>query len=98
MPSVEIVSFLGCDIECIGARPDKKTGIDEMLCSCMAQVLRCLCRVYDFLAQWNLDFYGEGMSKYFLPSMRRHQKDRGIMFLQGRKQMTVNHVPIHKVL
>ena len=74
-----------------------KTGRDEMLCSCMAYALRCLCRVDDFLAQWNVDFYGEDMSKYFLPSMRRHE-DSGIMLLQGRKQMTVNHVAMHKVL
>lgn len=98
MPSVEIFSFLGCGIDCIGARPDEKTRIDEMICSCTAYVFRCLCIVYDFLAQRNMDFYGEGMSKYFLLSMRRHEKDRGILLLQRRKQMTINHVAVHKVL
>ena len=97
-PSIEIFSFLGCGIECIGARPDEKTRLDEMLWSCMAYVLRCLCIVYDFLAQRNVDFYGEGVSKYFFLSMRRHEKDRGILLLQGRKQMTINHVAVHKVL
>ena len=64
----------------------------------MAYVIRCLCIVYDFFAQWNVDFHDKDMSKYSLPTMRRHDKDRDIIIVQGRKQMIVNHFAIHEAL